>query len=358
MNNEFFDALELLEREKGIPADYLVEKISTAIAMAVRRDYGGIENVLVDIDTEKRKFKVSIIKTAVEEVQDEVNEIQIDEALTHSKKARVGEPVEIKLETKQFGRIAAQTAKHVIRQGIREAEREQMLEQFKSKLHEVVTGKVQKIEPVSGNVTLEIDHNEVMLFKNEQLESDEFVEGDYVKVYVCDVSASDRRCSLRISRTHRDLVKRLFETEVPEIYDGTVVIKSISREPGSRSKLAVYSTEENVDAVGACIGPKGTRVARIVDELGGEKIDVVRYSEDPAEFISQALSPANVVSVEIIDPEARACRVTVPDHQLSLAIGNKGQNAKLAARLTGYKIDIRPESGFYGEDEPEEAPQQ
>ena len=351
MNNEFFDALELLEKEKGIPVDYLLDRIKTAIGMAVKRDYGGIENVLVDISAETRKFKVSIVMNVVEEVEDPVNEITLDDALKHSKRAKIGDTVEIKLETKQFGRIAAQTAKHVIRQGIREAEREQMIEQFRSKLHEVVTGKVQRIEPQTGNLTLEIDHNEVVLFRSEQLDTDEFVEGDYVKVYVSDITASERRCNLKISRTHRDLVKRLFETEVPEIFDGTVVIKSISREAGSRSKLAVYSADENVDAVGACIGPKGTRVARIVDELGGEKIDVVRYSEDPKEFISQALSPATVVGVEILDEEARTCRVTVPDHQLSLAIGNKGQNAKLAARLTGYKIDIRPESGFYGEDD-------
>ena len=312
MNNEFFDALELLEKEKGIPMDYLLERIKTAIGMAVKRDYGGIENVLVDISDETRKFKVSIVKNVVEEVEDPVNEITLEDALKHDKRAKVGDTVEIKLETKQFGRIAAQTAKHVIRQGIREAEREQMIEQFRSKLHEVVTGKVQRVEPQTGNVTLEIDHNEVMLFRNEQLETDEFVEGDFVKVYVSDIVAS---------------------------------------EAGSRSKLAVYSADENVDAVGACIGPKGARVARIVDELGGEKIDVVRYSDDPKEFISQALSPATVVGVEILDEEARTCRVTVPDHQLSLAIGNKGQNAKLAARLTGYKIDIRPESGFYGEEE-------
>lgn len=325
MNNEFFDALELLEKEKGIPMDYLLERIKTAIGMAVKRDYGGIENVLVDIDDQTRKFKVSIVKSVVEQVEDPVNEITLDEALSHDKRAKVGDTVEIKLETKQFGRIAAQTAKHVIRQGIREAEREQMIEQFRSKLHEVVTGRVVRIEPQTGNVTLDIDHNEVMLFRNEQLETDKFVEGDYVNVYVSDITASDRRCNLKISRTHRDLVKRLFETEVPEIFDGTVVIKSISREAGSRSKLAVYSADENVDAVGACIGPKGTRVARIVDELGGEKIDVVRYSEDPKEFISQALSPATVVGVEILDEDARTCRVTVPDHQLSLAIGNKGR---------------------------------
>ena len=351
MNNEFFDALELLAKEKEIPLEYLLERIKTAIGMAVKRDYGGVENVLVDIDDDTRKFKVSMVKTVVAEVEDPANEITLDDALKANKRAKLGDTVEIKLETKQFGRIAAQTAKHVIRQGIREAEREQMIEQFRSKLHEVVTGKVQRIEPQTGNVTLEIDGNEVMLFRNEQLESDSFVEGDYVKVYVSDITANDKRCNLKISRTHRDLVNRLFETEVPEIFFFTVVVKAISREAGARTKLAVYSADENVDAVGACIGPKGTRVAHIVDELGGEKIDVVPYSEDPKEFIAQALSPAKVVGVEILDEESRTCRVTVPDHQLSLAIGNKGQNAKLAARLTGYKIDIRPESGFYGEDE-------
>ena len=351
MNNEFFDALQLLEKEKGIPAEYLLEKIQTAIGIAVRRDYGGIEAVNVEIDPETRKFKVSILKNVVEEVEDEVNEITLDEALKYSKRARVGAPVEIKLETKQFGRIAAQTAKHVIRQGIREAERGQMLEQFNSKLHEVVTATVQKVEPVTGNATVEIDKNEVLLFKNEQIPDEELTEGDKIKVYVVDVITGEKRCTLKISRTHKDLVKRLFEMEVPEIFDGTVEVNSISREAGSRSKMAVWAKDENVDAVGACIGPKGTRVANIVNELRGEKIDIVKYSEEPEEFIKRALAPADVVSVEIVDPETRQARVRVPDHQLSLAIGNKGQNAKLAARLTGYKIDIRPESGFYGEEE-------
>ena len=280
-----------------------------------------------------------------------VTQISVDEARKYNKKAQAGSPVEIKLETKQFGRIAAQTAKHVIRQGIREGEREQILAQYESKLNEVVTAVVQKIDPKTGNATIEIDKNEAILFKSEQIPGEELVEGDRIKVYVSDVMNTDRRCSLKVSRTHKDLVKRLFEMEVPEIYDGTVEVKAISREAGSRTKIAVYSKDENVDAVGACIGPKGIRVANIVDELGGEKIDVVRYSEDPVEFISQALSPAEVVSVELLEGEGRACRVRVPDHQLSLAIGNKGQNAKLAARLTGYKIDIRPESGFFGEEE-------
>jgi len=353
MNNEFFDALILLEQEKGVPADYLLEKIKAAIVIAVKRDFGGLDAVNVDINPENRKFKVSIVKDVVEEVEDPITQITLYEARKYNKRAQVGSPVEIKLETKQFGRIAAQTAKHVIRQGIREGEREQILAQFESKLNEVVTAVVQKIDPKTGNVTIEIDKNEAVLFKNEQLPGEEFTEGDRIKVYVVDVMNSDRRCSLKVSRTHRDLVKRLFEMEVPEIFDGTVEVKSISREAGSRTKIAVFSKDENVDAVGSCIGPKRIRVSHIVDELNGEKIDIVKYSDDPVEFISQALSPAEVVSVEILDSEARSCRVRVPDHQLSLAIGNKGQNAKLAARLTGYKIDIRPESGFFGEDEEE-----
>ena len=353
MNNEFFDALSLLEKEKGVPADYLLEKIKAAIVIAVKRDFGGLEAVNVEIEPETRKFKVSIIKDVVDEVEDPVTQISVDEARKYNKKAQAGSPVEIKLEPKQFGRIAAQTAKHVIRQGIREGEREQILAQYESKLNEVVTAVVEKIDPRTGNATIEIDKNEAVLFKNEQLPGEVLTEGQRIKVYVADVLNSDKRCSLKVSRTHKDLVKRLFEMEVPEIYGGTVGVKAISREAGSRTKIAVYSKDENVDAVGACIGPKRSRVSNIVEELNGEKIDIVRYSEDPVEFISQALSPAEVVSVEILDGEARSCRVRVPDHQLSLAIGNKGQNAKLAARLTGYKIDIRPESGFFGEDEEE-----
>ncbi|MDF2567259.1 MAG: nusA [Oscillospiraceae bacterium] len=346
MNNEFFDALQLLEKEKGIPAEYLLEKIQTAIGIAVKRDHSGVDIVNVEIDPESRKFKVSVSKMVVDEIEDPINEILIDEALKYNKRARVGSPVEIKLETKQFGRIAAQTAKHVIRQGIREAEREQMLEQFNSKLHEVVMATVLKIEPKTGNATIEIDKNEVMLFKNEQIPNEVLVEGEKIKVYVSDVVTNEKRCTLKVSRNHKDLVKRLFEIEVPEIFDGTVEVKSIAREPGSRSKIAVWAKDENVDAVGSCIGPKGARVANIVNELKGEKIDVVKYSEEPEEFIKRALAPSDVVDVQIIDPENRQARVRVPDHQLSLAIGNKGQNAKLAARLTGFKIDIRPESGF------------
>ncbi len=352
MSNEFFDALTLLEKEKGIPADYLIEKIKNAILNAVKRDYGASDNVIVEIDPGKDAFHVAIRKEVVEEVENPATQIQIEDAKQYAKRGKLDDYVDIMLETKQFGRIAAQTAKHIIRQGIREAERGQMYQDFQSKHHEIVTAVVLKLDPRKGSATLEIGRNEAMLPKSEMVPGEQLREGDRIKVYVVNVENSEKGPRVMISRTHPGLVKRLFEMEVPEIYDGTVEIKAVSREAGSRTKLAVYSKDENVDAVGACIGPKGTRVSRIVDELGGEKIDVVRFSESSEEFIAAALSPADVVRVEIVDETSRACRVTVPDNQLSLAIGNKGQNARLAARLTGYKIDIRPESGFYGEDEP------
>ena len=252
------------------------------------------------------------------------------------------------VETKKFGRIAAQAAKQVVIQGIREAERGIIYEEFTSKEHEILTGIVSHIEPRTGSVSIRISSNseftEAMLAPNERIKTEELKEGDRIKVYVVEVRNSTRGPQVLISRTHPGLVKRLFELEVPEIYDGTVEIRSIAREAGSRSKLAVSSRDENVDAIGACIGPKGARVNTIVEELGGEKIDVVNYSDDPAAYISAALSPATVLGVEILDADTHSCRVTVPDHQLSLAIGKEGQNARLAARLTGYKIDIKPAS--------------
>ena len=351
MNAEFFEALALLEKEKGISVEYLCEKIENAIAIAIRRDYIGTEDVKVVIDPETRTFDVAIRKLVVEEVEDTANQILIDKALKYNKKAQLGDIVDIPLETKEFGRIAAQTAKHVIKQGIREAERGQVLKEFQSREHEIITATVVSTDPVRGSVTLEIDHNEAFLLKSEQIPGEVFQDGERTKVYVVEVTASERGPKVMISRTHPGLVKRLFEMEVPEIYEGTVEIKAVSREAGSRTKLAVWSKDPDVDAVGACIGTRGARVAKIVDELGGEKIDVVQYSEDPAEFIAAALSPAKVVSVEV-DPEGnKTCKVKVPDEQLSLAIGNKGQNARLAARLTGWKIDIKPESGFWGEEE-------
>lgn len=351
MNAEFFEALAMLEKEKGISVEYLCEKIENAIAIAIRRDYVGVEDLKVVIDPETRTFEVAIRKTVVDEVEDPANQILLDQAVKYNKKAQVGDIVDIPLETKEFGRIAAQTAKHVIKQGIREAERGQVLKEFQSREHEIITATVMGTDPIRGSVTLEIDHNEAFLLKSEQIPGETFTDGEKIKVYVVEVAASERGPKVMISRTHPGLVKRLFEIEVPEVYEGTVEIKAVSREAGSRTKIAVWSRDPDVDAVGACIGNRGSRVAKIVDELGGEKIDVVQYSEDPAQFISAALSPARVVSVEVDPDGAKACKVKVPDEQLSLAIGNKGQNARLAARLTGWKIDIKPESGFWGEEE-------
>lgn len=346
-NTELFEALTLLAKEKGIEPDLLIEKIQNALIIAIKKDYPRSENIKFDIDIEKGKFDVSILKEVTENVEDEANQITLEEALKHSKRAKIGDSCVIKLDTRHFGRIAAQTAKQVIKQGIKEAEKNRLIEQWGSLQNEAISANVLKIEPDTGNIALEINHNEVMLFKSDQIPGEIFDTGDIVKVYVSGVSANDRRPTLKISRTHKDLVKRLFEIEVPEIFEGVVEIRAVSREPGARSKIAVISNDPNVDAVGSCIGPSRSRVSRICDELSGEKIDIVVYSDDPKEFIRQALKPAEVLTVEIPDENIRACNVTVPDVQLSLAIGNKGQNAKLAARLTGYKIDIRPESGFF-----------
>ncbi len=348
-NGEFFEALSLLEKEKGIPATLLAEKIATAIGNAIRRDMGASEDSVVDINPETGNFYVAMRKTVVDHITNPAQEILPEQAVKYGASAKVGDVVEVPLNTKQFGRIAAQTAKHVIRQGIREVERGQLFAEYSSRQHDIVTATVVKTDPKKGNVTLEIGKSEAVLPKSEQVPGEVFADNARIKVYVVDVVNNEKGPRIMISRTHPGLVKRLFEMEVPEIFDGTIEVKSISREAGSRTKIAVWSNDENVDPVGACIGPKGQRVSAIVDELGGEKIDVVKYSNDPAQFIAAALSPADVLSVEV-DPEGgKSCKVTVPDHQLSLAIGNKGQNARLAAKLTGWKIDIKPESGFYGE---------
>ena len=354
MNAEFFEALAMLEKERGLPADYLLEKIKNAIVIAVKKDYEvEDENVSVVIEPDQGKFSVSLLKTVVEEVEDPATEISLEEAQQKKKSCKAGDEYAIPLKTKDFGRIAAQTAKHVIRQGLKEAERSQMYAEMQSKAHEIISAVVTNIEPVKGIVTLELGKGGVAtLPRNEQVAGEELREGQHVKVYVVDVMETERGPRMMISRTHPGLVKRMFEMEVPEIFDGTVEIKAISREAGARTKMAVWSKDENVDPVGACIGPRGQRVANIVEALGGEKIDIVRWSEDPAQFISAALSPATVVGVELLEGDTKSCRVTVPDHQLSLAIGNKGQNARLCARLTGYNIDVRPESGYYGEEPP------
>ena len=351
LNQEFFEALAMLEKEKGIPMQYLIEKIEAAISIAIKRDEDGAEDNVVEIDPETGRFYVAVRKTVVEEIEDPGSEILKEEAAKYKKNAMVGDIIEIPLETHDFGRIAAQAAKHVIRQGIREAERERIMAECQSHCNDIITATVLRTDPRTGNVTLELaNRNEAILPKNEQVPGETYTDGQRIRVYVMDVFAGDKGPRMKISRTRAGLVERLFEMEVPEIYDGTIEIKATAREAGSRTKMAVWSKDPNVDAVGACIGPKGSRVAGIVDELGGEKIDVVKYSEDIQEFIAAALAPATVLGVEIEDEEARSCKVTVPDHQLSLAIGNKGQNARLAAKLTGWKIDIRPESGFYGEE--------
>ena len=266
----------------------------------------------------------------------------LEQAQVLRKSAKVGGTIDIPLKTKNFGRIVAQTAKHVIRQGIREAERGQMIEEFKSKNQELVTAKVDRIDPETGNVTLDMGKNSAVLPKTEQVPGEHFTVGENIKVFVVDVKEMGKGPRIMISRTHPGMVRRLFEQEVPEIYDGTIEIKSVSREAGSRTKIAVYSTDEDVDPVGACIGPRGQRVSNIV-----------KFSEDPAQYVSAALAPSEVCEVEILDEDAKSCRATVPDDQLSLAIGNKGQNVRLAARLTGWKIDIKPESGFFTNEEPE-----
>ncbi len=349
MTAEIFEALKLMAEESGIPESYLAEKIRSAIIVAAKKDYGSRDVVFCEMDIEQKIFKVYVRKTVVNEIEDEYTQILLDDALKVDKNATVGEFVDIPLETKKFGRIVAQNAKHVIRQGVKEAERGQTFEEFQSRNKELVTAVVQRIDPKTGNASITIGRGEATLPKTEQVPDEVLHEGDHIKVYIVDVRNEERGPRAKISRTHPGLVKRLFETEVPEIYDGTIEIKAVSRQAGSRTKMAVWSSNEDIDAVGACIGQRGARVNAIVEELGGEKIDIVKYSDDPVAFITEALSPAKVLSVTVESEDPKVCRVTVPDSQLSLAIGNKGQNVRLAARLTGWKIDIHPESGFYGE---------
>lgn len=348
INEEFFQAVKMLETEKGIPAEYLYDKIKTAIIVAIRHDYNGKDIVFCDINPDRNELKVYVRKNVVDEIEDEDTDLTVDAAKQYKRDAVVGDFVDIPLETHDLGRIAAQTAKHVIRQGIREAERGSIMQEFRSKQQEIVTARIERIDPITGNASLAMDNFQATLVKNEQVPGEELHEGDLIKVYIVEVRDSDRGPRVMISRTHPGMIRRLFENEVPEIYDGTVEIKSVAREAGMRSKIAVCSRDENVDPIGSCIGPHGSRVNAVVEALGGEKIDVVKYDEDPATYVASALAPATVLGVDVEEGEnGTVCHVTVPDGQLSLAIGNKGQNARLAAKLTGCKIDISPESGFY-----------
>ncbi|MBE6682070.1 MAG: transcription termination/antitermination protein NusA [Ruminococcaceae bacterium] len=408
MNKEFFKALDLLEKQKNIPKEYMLQKVEAALQSAFKKD-NGYSNVRVVLDPVKQDVKVykqllvvdpegwdeiplktelseeeieameeypeealeeespedvdldldeefedeedentrfeydeegNVVKKLKKHVFNERTEITLEQAREIKKSYNYGDIVEIEVKTKNFGRISAQTAKQVIIQGIREAERDIMVKEYEGKKDEIVSAIVTRVDPVTGNAVLTLGRNEVTLFKNEQIPGERLVEGDKIKVYVTVVKKETKGPSIVLSRKHPGLVKRLFELEVPEIQDGTVIIKSISREAGSRTKIAVYSRDDNVDPIGSCIGPKGIRKNNITSEIKGEKIDIIKYSEDAEEFIRAALSPAQVVSVK--ETGERSCYVLVEDDQLSLAIGKEGQNARLAARLTGFnKIDIK-----------------
>lgn len=352
---EIFAALAVLEEERGIPQAFMLEKIVQALTTAYKRDHETVENVIVEVDTAHQKLKMFVQKNVVDEEDyvDPDNEMSLEEAQAISARYHIGDVVNIPVDTVEFGRIAAGNGKQVIIQGLREAERGMIYEEFNSKQHEILTGVVTRVDPRNGNVSLRVgtgsESTEALLMSGEQVPGELLEEGMHVKVYVVEVRKNNRGPQVLISRTHPGLVKRLFELEVPEIYDGLVEVRSIAREAGSRTKMAVWSNDELIDPIGACVGAKGQRVASIVEELRGEKIDIVQYSDDPAEFIAAALAPADVVDVQILE-EGKACQVRVPDDQLSLAIGKEGQNARLAARLTGYKIDIKPES-YQGEPE-------
>ena len=337
MANELIMALELIEKEKNIKKEDLLEALKTPLITAYKKYYGAGENVFVEID-DNGKITVHEKRTVVEEAEDYDFEISLDEALTYNKNAKIGDVLDIETTPKDFGRIAAQNAKQMMVQYIREAERGNAYAEFVQKENDIITATVQKVE--RRGLLLQIGNIETLMPRHEMIAGETFKTGDKIPVYVLEVKNTTKGLQILVSRTHPGLVKRLFEREVPEIGDGTVEIKSVSREAGSRSKIAVYSDNPKVDPVGSCVGQKGARVANVLDGLGEEKIDIVKYSADPVEFITESLSPAKVISVDI-NEEEKSAAVVVPDFQLSLAIGKEGQNARLAAKLTGWKIDIK-----------------
>ena len=348
---EFFEAIHQIEQEKGIKPGYMMEKVTQALLAAYRRDHEDVgENLVIEADEANSRVRLFIKKEIVEEVDNPAMEISLEEARRSLPQAELGDTVRMEVKARSFGRIAAQTARQVIIQGIREAEQGMIYDEFSTKEHELLTGTITRIDPRNGSVSLRLhagdQFTDAYLGSSEQVKGERYMEGQHLKVYVVEVRRATKGPQVLISRTHPGLVKRLFELEVPEVYDGTVEIRSMAREAGSRTKMAVWADEPNVDPIGACVGPRGQRVNTIVEELKGEKIDIIRWSEDPAEYIAAALSPADVISVEEIPSKAdtKSCRVVVPDDQLSLAIGKEGQNARLAAKLTGYKIDIKPAS--------------
>ncbi len=341
MNQEFLLALKDLEKERNISAEIILETIEAALISAYKKNFGSSQNVRVEINRETGDFHVFSRKTIVEEVEDDRLEIALEEAEKINPGYEPGDIYEVEVTPKTFGRIAAQTAKQVVVQRMREAERNVIFNEYSNMEGDIVTGMIQRIE--NRNVFLDIGKTEAILTPNEQIPGEHYHQGEHLKVYMVEIKRTNKGPQVVVSRTHPGLLKRLFELEVPEIYDGVVEIKSISREAGNRSKIAVYSRDDNVDPLGACVGAKGMRVQAVVDELKGEKIDIVKWDPDPTVFISNALSPAKVVRVQIV-PEDKFAQVIVPDYQLSLAIGKEGQNARLAVKLTGWKIDIKPES--------------
>ena len=342
MNKEFFDALEELSIEKGINKDYLLDAIETALVTAYKRNFNSSENVKIVVDEENATIKVYSLKEVVEEVFDPAIEIDLASARKVDKKAKMEDIVEIEITPKDFGRISAQTAKQVIVQKIREAEREIVFSEYSDRQGEIVSGLVQKVD--KNVIIVDLGRLEGVMTLNEQISDEIYEVNDRIKAYVLEVQKSSKGVpQMLISRTHPGFVRRLLELEIPEIYEGLIEIKNIVREPGSRTKVAVYSTDPNIDPVGSCVGPRGTRIQNILNELKNEKIDVVEWSEDPVQYIASALSPATVLAVDI-DEVNMASKVVVPDSQLSLAIGKDGQNARLSAKLTGWKIDIKSES--------------
>lgn len=337
----FLDALKELAREKGVEEEVLFDAIEAALISAYKRNFGSAQNVRVVLDRTTGAYHVYAIKTVVEDVEDEVQEVSLAQARTIRPDYEVGDVLEIEVTPANFGRIAAQTAKQVVVQRVREAERGIIYEEFMSREGDIITGLVSRVE--NRNVFIDLGKTEAVLAPTEQIAGETYEHGDRIKAYILEVRKTTKGPQIVVSRTHPGLLKRLFELEVPEIQEGIVEIKSVAREPGMRSKIAVYSKDEAVDPVGACVGHKGLRVQAVVDELGSEKIDIVKWNEDSAKFIANALSPAKVVSVAVNEDE-KVSRVVVPDYQLSLAIGKEGQNARLAAKLTGWKIDIKSES--------------
>ena len=345
MNTELLMALELLEKERNLKKESMCEALEAAVATAYKKHLGGAADTHATVDRKTGDIRVYCKKMVVEEVFDPLIEISLEEAQSIDKKYQLGDMVEFTADPAKFGRIAAITAKQMVVQKIREAERGNIYDEYNEKKNDIMTGKVEKID--RRGVLVDLGTTETVLMANEQIPGEEYYVGKRIKVYVFEVSRSTKNIQLLISRTHPNLVRKLFEQEVPEIADGTVQIKNVAREAGSRSKISVFSDIKDVDAVGSCVGQKGARVAAVVDELNGEKIDIVEYSEDPAAYISAALSPAEVVSVDI-DEINKSAFVVVPEYQLSLAIGKEGQNARLAARLTGWKIDIKSDGVTMG----------